>query len=600
MPFKTYWLRPGRLTPGALLIFFMLAGFGLAAGLGSPAWAEEPAAETAAVTTEKDATAAPAEAPPAAEAPAPAEAPPAAEASAPVPAFTFADVEKLAWQQAGKSFKAADSRLIEALRTVTEQQWNAIAFKDEGRLWHEAGLPFEVGFFHPGFIFNQPVTISEVDGGLERPVAFNPGLFDLGDPALAEKMAALNLNFAGFRLYYPINDGDRKNEVTVFLGGTHFRAVARKSGYGLTARGLILNPAMSEGEEFPYFRRFWLVRPEPDAASLTLYALLESPSLTGAYQFVITPGTSTVMEVKARLFKRSGAHWPKKIGLGPVGSMYLFSEKENGSSRDWRPEVHNSDSLLMTTDQGEWFHRPLVNPERLATVSGFELSGLKGFGLMQRDADFDHYQDIDARFEHRPSLWIEPLGDSAKGRLELIEIPSTKDYNDNILAFWLPDRSGPDAASGSQTEPADSGTEMALAYRLYWMAPGATPHQLGRVVSTRRVLDPQAETATFVLDFESEDLNAIPADTGLASQIETGEAYPVLEKSLRKNPVTGGWRLKFKVRLPQEKSMVQSLISAGEERVSSRFSARLIKGENLPEPLTETWVCDQPPQRNGD
>lgn len=581
MPSEINLSRPGRLTRGPRLILFILTALGLAlwSGTGVPARAEEPLT-------------APAEE--SAEAPAQDEA---ARPEAPAPGFTFAEVEDLARQQAAKSFKTPDSRLTETLRSIAEDRWNAISFNDERRLWKDAGLPFEVGFFHPGFIFNQVVTINEVDGGLDRPIPFDPDLFDLGDPALADRMKALDLNFAGFRIYFPINDGERKDEAAVFLGGTHFRAVARKSAYGLTARGLILNPATTEGEEFPYFRRFWLVRPEPEAVSLTVYALLESPSLTGAYEFVITPGVSTVMEVQARLFKRTGARWPKKIGLGPVASMYLFSEKENGSSQDWRPEVHNSDSLLIAADQGEWLHRPLTNPSRLAAVSGFDLTGLKGFGLMQRDADFDHYQDIAARFERRSSLWIEPLGDMTRGRLELIEIPSTRDYNDNILAFWRPDRSSADPSPGGEPgPPPESETELSLAYRMYWMAPGVTPHQLGRITSTRRLLSPQAETATFVLDFEGEYLNSISADTGLSSQVEISNGYPVLEKSLKKNPVTGGWRLMFTVRLPQEKSVMQSLISPNGERVTPRLKARLIRGENLPEPLTETWVHDQPLQ----
>ena len=571
-----------RLTRGVRFLFMITAGlwFGFVSGLVSPVRADEAGrasdgeAATVAATAE------------------------AVKPEVPAPGFAFADVEGLARRQAEKSYKTADSRLVEALRAIPEDKWNAIAFKDARRLWHDSGLPFEIGFFHPGFIFDQVAAISEVDGGRERPVAFSPEMFDLGDPAVADKVKPLDLNFAGFRVYFPINDGDHKDEVVVFLGGTHFRAVARKSGYGLTARGLILNPAASEGEEFPYFRRFWLVRPEPDSTLLTIYALLDSPSLTGAYQFIIKPGTSTVMEVKARLFKRSGARWPKKIGLSPVGGMYLFSEKENGSSLDWRPEVHNADSLLVATDQGEWLYRPLINPGRLA-ISGFELAGLKGFGLMQRDADFDHYQDIEARFDRSPSLWIEPLGDVAKGRLELIEIPSNRDYNDNILAFWMPERLSTSSSTDGAppTEPgsvAESQTDISLSYRLYWMAPGVTPHELGRVVSTRQVIEPQLEKATFVIDFESEDLNAIPAETGLASQIETGENYPLLEKSLKKNQITGGWRLMFKVRLPQEKSVMQSLISVGKDPVSPRFKARLIKGENLPEPLTETWVYDQP------
>lgn len=568
--------RPGRMAgfPAGRCLLFVLLGVWLSLGAG-PVRAD--VADKAAPTPEESTESA-------------------LENSPDSLAVTFDDVEKLARKQARKNYKTPDSRLTDTLRAITEDRWNAIKFKDDYRLWKGDGLPFEIGFFHPGFIYDHVVSISEVTGETSAPIAFNPDWFDSGEPSPAWKTAPVTLDFAGFRIYYPINDRDRKNEVAVFLGGTHFRAVARKSDYGLTARGLILNPALAEGEEIPYFRRFWLVRPKTEDTSLTLFALLDSPSLTGAYQFVIKPGPSTVMDIQARLFKRAGARWPRKIGLAPVASMYLFSEKENGSRQDWRPEVHNSDVLLMVSGRDNWLQRPLVNPERLA-VSDFNISPPRGFGLMQRDDNFDHYQDFAARFERRSSLWVELLDDGEPGRLELMEIPSSRDYNDNILAFWLPDRLDPGSAGGEAPKlngAASLKDDLSFSYRLYWMPPGVTPHQLGRVAATRMAVDAQKENVEFIIDFEGDNVNTIPAETGLASQIEVGADYPVLEKSLRKNPVTGGWRLSFKVGLPPEKNMMQSLISASDERVSQRFKARLIKGENLPESLTETWVYDWP------
>lgn len=513
------------------------------------------------------------------------------------PGFSFTEVEDLARQTAGQSYQADAGAQRSLLREIPEARWNAIKFKDDRRLWRDQNLPFEVSFFHPGFIYDQVVSVNVVEDGQARPLEFDPGMFEI-DSETAEEMKGQRLNFAGFRLHFPLNDNVRKDEAAAFLGGTHFRAVARHATYGLTARGLILNPAGPEGEEFPFFRRFWLVRPEPEATSLTLYALLDSPSLTGAYQFLITPGSTSIIEVKASLFKRSGASWPAKIGLAPMGSMYLFSEKENGSPkvfrengppRDWRPEVHNSDSLLVADPQGQWQRRPLLNPGNLK-VSAFDLpAGLKGFGLMQSDDDFSHYQDINARFDRRSSLWVEPdEAGGPGGRLELIEIPSSRDYNDNVLAFWRPERLAPGQKETDQTPSFN------FSYRMYWMAPGATPHQLGRVAATRLALDQQGTAANFVIDFESESLSSLSQETGLASRIETPEDLPVLEKNLRKNPVTGGWRLTLKTRAPQEKGVVESLISAGDEPAHPRFRAELIRGENLPERLTETWVYDLP------
>jgi glucans biosynthesis protein len=496
--------------------------------------------------------------------------------------FTFAEVEKLARARAGQNFQPGEARVAEAWRGLTEAEWRGLAFKDEHRLWRGENLPFEVAFFHPGFIYDRTVTVEVVEQGRSRPVPFRPEMFRHGGADPGKKLSRDGLNFAGFRLYFPLNDADRKDEVAAFLGANHFRALARHAAYGLTARGLILNPARPEGEEFPYFRRFWLVKPEPEALELTIYALLEAPSLTGAFRFVLKPGGSaTTMDVSARLYPRANASRPRKIGLAPVGGMYLHSEKENGAPDDYRPEVHSADALLYSSGPEAWRRRPLNNPRRLE-VNGFTLDSPAGFGLTQGDAQFDHYQDLAARFDRRSWLWVEPLDGWAPGRLELMEIPSSQDIHDNILAFWL---LAPPAGDGP-LQP------LSFSYRLYWLPPGSTPHQLGRAAATRLVRDLKNETAEFIIDFESEGLAAVSADTGMASRIETDESHPVLEKSVAKNQVTGGWRLKFKVRLPRPGGVVDSFLPGSEAR--PRFQARLLKGENLPTPLTETWVYDPP------
>ncbi len=577
-----------------------------------PAWGpgpalaqEEPATSGAAPAEQAPAGQTPAEQPPAGQAPdqagpdeagqgpsAPGGTEPSSENAATPPAtaaespFDLEQVARLARQRAAAPFTSPRSPSADFLQGISEADWNSLSFKDDRRLWRDRNLPFQVSFFHPGFIYNNVVHLNVVEDGRSRPLLFDPGQFNYPNAELAEKARQAGLSFAGFRLHFPFDEGNRKDEVASFLGATHFRAVARHSGYGLTARGLILNPATPEGEEFPYFRQFWLVRPEPGATQLTIYALLDAPSLTGAYCFVVKPGLSTVMDVSARLYPRAGAAWPKKIGLAPASSMYLYSEKENGSRFDYRPEVHGSDVLLYTAGLNNWTRRPLSNPERLE-VNGFGLNNPRGFGLMQQDDKFDHYQDIAARFDRRPSLWIEPLGDWGEGRVELIEIPSTQDIHDNILAFWVPD-SPPKPAAPEGVDP----EAFTFAYRLYWMAPGVIPHQLGRAVATRMARSPKGESAQFLIDFESEELNAIPANMGLTSEVESGTEYPALDKRLIKNPVTGGWRLTFKVQVPQENGVVQSLISARGEQRTLRFRALLKKGENLPDSLTENWIYD--------
>lgn len=222
----------------------------------------------------------------------------------------------------------------------------------------------------------------------------------------------------------------------------------------------------------------------------------------------------------------------------------------------------------------------------------FALDPPVGFGLMQRDASFDHYQDFAARYERRPSLWVEPRGNWGKGHLELIEIPSREDIHENIVAFWVPEQEEKkEGKDQDKDEPSDRAPHR-IAYRLYWTGAGAALHDLGRVTATRMVRSPKNDKIRFIIDFDGPVLNAMPGDVGLSSVVETPEQYPVISKQLTKNPVTGGWRLDFTMRLPLQDSMVQGLLSGRDETPWPRLRALLKKGENLPDPLTETWIYD--------
>ncbi|MDR1241760.1 MAG: glucan biosynthesis protein [Deltaproteobacteria bacterium] len=496
--------------------------------------------------------------------------------------FGFADVEEAARALAEKPYLDSRYQVPDFLLSITEAQWNNLGFNPEYTLWQNTGLPFEARFFHPGFIYNGMVSIEIVENGQSKKIPFSADMFNYDNPALAEQVRNAEVDFAGFSLSFPLHSDTYKDEIAVFLGATYFRALGRHTGYGLAARGLALNTGLAE-EEFPYFRKFWLVKPEPDATSITVYALMDSPGMTGAFHYVITPGTSTVMDVSVNLFPRGDISRPLRLELAPISSMFLFSESGGATPEDHRPEVHSSDGLLYTSED-RWFWRPLSNPGRLA-VNGFSLANPRGFGLIQRDDQFDHYQDTSSRFERRPSLWVEPSGAWGSGRLQLIEIPSSKEIHDNILVFWTADNPG---AEGASAQPSRS-----FAYKLYWMAPNTAPHTQGRVADTR-VQHLDDGITRFIIDFESVYLNALPEDTGLSSVIETPEGSPVLEKQLTKNPATGGWRLQFNVRLPKQEGVIHNLLATRENSTHARFSALLKKGENLPDALTETWTYDAP------
>jgi glucans biosynthesis protein len=488
----------------------------------------------------------------------------------------------MARDRAQRPWREPDASAREFAASVGEAEWRGISFKEASRLWGGGESPFEVSLFHTGFIYDSPVRIHAVEGGRVREVPFRASDFAYPDGALQMKARSAGGGLAGFAIRYPLNQTGSMDDAAVFLGASHFRAVARHSRFGETARALILDPGGTGGEEFPYFREFWLMMPAPGEREMTVYALLESESLAGAARIAVRPGSSMTLLVTLKLFLRSGAEWPRKVGLAPTTGMYLYSEKENGSPYDWRPELHGTDGLAFTNGEGSWYLRALNNPRRLMTTSFPDGMSGGGWGLIQRDNDFDHYQDVGRRYDLRTWAWVEPGPGFPPGSLELIEIPSSQEIHDNVMAYWAVD---PSALAGRSLE---------CSYTLFWMPPASNPHNLGRVVSARLLSRTSREFAEFYLDFDNSVLNSITEVEGLASIVES-DAAPVIERSLFKNPVTGGWRLRVKLKAPPAPGILDRLmgyknLAAGRGRVL----VRLVRGENLPLPMTETFVYDFP------
>lgn len=474
-------------------------------------------------------------------------------------AFGLDDVAQKAQELASRSFEDPRGKVPDWLLQIDYDQWRDIRFRSDEALWRARGSGFQVQFFHAGLFYDRPVRINLVDAKGVEPVAFSPSLFDYGKNKFASQVPQ-DLGFAGFRVHYPIKTPKYHDEVIVFLGASYFRALGKQQAFGLSARGLAIDTAESTGEEFPYFKEFWLVEPAKGAKELVLYALLDSPGVAGAYRFAIRPGESTSVDVELRLFLRREI---KKLGMAPLTSMFFHGENTLREVFDFRPEVHDSDGLLMQTGTGEWIWRPLENPRALH-VSSFQMENPKGFGLIQRDRDFANYEDLEARSELRPSAWVAPKGDWGKGRVELIEIPTKSDVNDNIVAFWVP------------AEAPKPGVPYALAYTMAWYGDDAKRPPGGRVVATRRDFGTNADAHRFVIDFAGGKLEKLPADTVLRAVlgISGGEdSAKLIEQQVIKNPVTGGWRLAFQVR-PNHKGPidVRAFLDNGGETLTETWS----------------------------
>lgn len=416
------------------------------------------------------------------------------------------------------------------LRNLSYDQYRDIRYRPAEALWRRQDLPFQVQFFHPGKFFPRSVDIHVLENGREQLVPFSSARFDYGKNHFTESLPG-SLGYAGFRLHYPLNRPDYYDEVAVFLGASYFRSLGRNEHYGLSARGIAIDTAQPKGEEFPVFRSFWLEKPKPGATSMTLYALLDGPSVTGAYRFVIKPGDSTAMTVHARLFFRRS---PQVLGVAPLTSMFLHGENSWRHFKDFRPEVHDSDGLALLNGNGERIWRPLRNPEHLR-VGAFQMQDPKGFGLLQRDRDIDHYQDFEAHYESRPSAWITPLGNWGKGEVRLVEIPTPDETNDNVVAFWSP----------SHTPV--KGESMDLDYRIDWGYRPAEKPAGGYVVATRRGIGDKPGTIRYVVDFKGGKLDSLAAGSPVKADVWVGRTGRVIRQQIEKNPATGGWRLSFQV-----------------------------------------------------
>jgi glucans biosynthesis protein len=448
--------------------------------------------------------------------------------------FRFEDVIRKADQLARSPYQAPDIRLPADIANLDYDQYRDIRYQPERNLWREDKLPFELAFFHRGHFFREPVRINEVSARGVHALRFDPGQFDYGKNTIAPE-ALRGLGYAGLRVHYPVNRTSYKDEVLVFLGSSYFRALGGGQRYGVSARGLAIDTGLDSGEEFPRFREFWIVRPQPDARTLTLYALLDSPRVTGAYCFVLTPGKETVVDVSARLFLRAPVG---TLGIAPLTSMFFFGANQRAVQEDYRPQVHDSDGLSLHSGNGEWLWRPLTNPARLL-VSSFATTNPTGFGLMQRERAATQYQDLEARYEQRPSVWVEPVGLWGPGRIELVQIPAPDETHDNIVAFWVP-----------STPPAP-GQPYDIAYRLRWQSNNATHPPQAWVVQTRRGKGFQRtpdKSIGFTVDFAGPALASLPADAPIDGIVSVGDNARIIEKNTYHNDVAGGERLSFLLR----------------------------------------------------
>jgi glucans biosynthesis protein len=469
--------------------------------------------------------------------------------TAPAPATAVAfDFDRLTEDMRVLSLTEAAAPTVSGFFTDFDyDDYKSVQFRPEQARWAGPDAGVHLHAFHLGWLFVEPVTLFEIVDGMATPMVFTTDDFQYFDRVRDRVPPHEPLpGVAGFRLNAPLNRADLFDEVIAFLGASYFRALGRDTGYGLSARGLAINSGLGMPEEFPRFSRFWIEKPVPFAREITVYAALESISCAGAYRFVIRSGTNTEMDVTARLFFRTEVD---QVGIAPLTSMFLFSEKNRADFDDFRPNVHDSDGLLINRRDGDVIWRALNNPARLAN-SWFVEDSPVSFGLMQRDRNFENYQDAVSHYERRPSLLVEPIGNWGRGAVRLVEIPTDLEVNDNIVAFWVP-----------EAKPAP-GALLEVAYRLHWGALPVDPTaDIAYVKETRAGtggvsgVENTEGTRKFVVDFAGGLLASLPGDAAV-EPIVTVSGGQITVLTLSKIDSVATWRMVIDV-LPESGRTVE-------------------------------------------
>jgi glucans biosynthesis protein len=492
-------------------------------------------------------------------------------------AFSFDALIAQAREASRSPYKPQAKPPADILEKIDYEAHGKIKFDTDAALYAKGPGQYPVTLFHLGRYFQAPVHMYTVEGNgataKSREILYDESYFDMPSDSPARKLPR-GSGFAGFR-FQESRTGDqkkldwRKNDWVAFLGASYFRAIGDLYQYGLSARGIAIDVAQAgKPEEFPNFTHFYFEAPADGSDTVVVYAMLDGPSIVGAYKFVMRRGEGVVMDVDAALFLRRDI---ERLGIAPATSMLWFSETVKGTGADWRPEIHDSDGLAIWNGAGEHIWRPLNNPVR-TTASAFGDNNPHGFGLLQRDRDFDHYQD-GVHYERRPSLWVEPLEGWGEGSVQLIEIPTDDEIHDNIVAMWVP------------KAKASAGNSYRLRYRLHWLKDEPFPSPLARCVATRMGNGGQPGQARpqnvrkFMVEFKGAPLEnlafgelpeaVLSTSRGKFSYVFT-EAVP--------NGVAGHWRAQF------------DLTVDGEEPVDLRLYLRF-KNQTL----SETWLFQYQP-----
>lgn len=450
--------------------------------------------------------------------------------------FAFSQLVKRAEEMAKKAYQPPYRPAPQIVEKIDYDAHGKIRFKVDYALGVDPPGVYPVTFFHLGRFFAKSVKMHAVEGDRAREIQYSPDYFDMPADSPARGLPP-DAGFAGFQFKEAKSRPDWKTQDWVaFLGASYFRSIGALNQYGISARGIAVDVAGQQAEEFPDFTEFYIQQPKVEGEPMMVYALLDGPSITGAYKFAMRRTDGCVMDVEKSLFIRKDIF---RLGIAPLTSMFWYGEYNRPFEIDWRPEVHDSDGLALITGGGERVWRPLNNPKQVK-VNAFADENPKGFGLAQRDRSNENYLD-GVNYERRPTLWIEPQGNWGAGSVQLVEIPTNDEIHDNIVAMWVP------------REPVKAGQSFEFKYRLHWVADEPylpkdlatfTAFRLGRGGQAGR--DRPTGVTKFVLEYAGDVIEKLPKEARMEPVITVSRGtvgYVFLEPV----PWTKRWRVHFDV-----------------------------------------------------
>ena len=412
----------------------------------------------------------------------------------PPEAFPEDFVVNLARERAKQPYVEAKVAMPDNWQSLTFDQYRDIRFDIEKSIWRGAPHGFSIDLLPYRFFYYDAGRYlcrggrPAVAASITCPISSPSGRWCRSRRAIS--ISIMRVSGCAIRS----TGKDYFDEFAVFQGASYFRAIAKGQIYGLSARGLAIDTGQPQGEEFPFFRAFWIEEPPAAAATVRIHALLDSALGDGRLTASTSrPAKSTQMDVEVSIFPRRDL---EHAGFAPLTSMYLFDELERASFDDYRPAVHDSDGLMMLTGAGEWIWRPLANPKTLQ-VSAFSTSTQRGFGLMQRKRRYGDFSILNRNMSAGRACGSSPSATGARARSSFMRSPRA--WRSTTIS----------SPSGGRARRSRKAPNSRFAYRLNWATNGRRSRQDNKAmveVFRRRSQCPSGQARLFVIDFAGGNL----------------------------------------------------------------------------------------------